>query len=399
LHSAKHAKRDMSSPFEFSRPRNLQDMEQMTQEEKDHRLAVHLQEQDDAHVTRRRGATEDTSMRTSRSNAYSQVQRVSRDAILPYVDANSMVGFAWPNQTKEPPPSQQNEIKKPVLFKDGSIGSFSGGNILPLPRDQMEYAPIDLQEQGDNPNSVVPEHNRMQETSNPEDQNSSLLSQVANHILGSMGSWDVSTNVDDRRARTSLPSAHENKPDTMMMSTEGQEVQLQDDVRQDESTMMPPPEPRVQIDWPSRVGSCHSWIIPETIGAGAAYFGMSGGTHTRESTYGISTTNSLEMDGSTNTEHLSCTESVGGGSLCQVFKDGEEDAYMRIALREVPSWERSMRSKSPLSIGSVGDHDDDSSYRIPNGKPHNHQYMTPILDNETNEPEDMDMDWEEGHPE
>jgi hypothetical protein len=206
--------------------------------------------------------------------------------------------------------------------------------------------------------------------------------------------------VDDR-ARLSSASAHQNKPADTMMATEGQEVQLQDDVRQDESTIMPPPEPRVQIDWPSRVGSCHSWIIPETIGAGAAsIFGMSGGTHTREhSNFGISAVNSLEMDGSHsgNTgEHLSCTESVGGGSLCQVFNGEEADAYMRLALREVPSWERSMRSKSPLSIGSEID-DDNSSYRIPNSKPPKYNNMTPIQDK--NEPEDMDMDWEEGHPE
>merc|ERR1712216_634257 len=62
----------------------------------------------------------------------------------------------------------------------------------------------------------------------------------------------------------------------------------------------------------------------------------------------------LDMDGSGNTHGTNNTNmehvSVGGGSLCQIF---DQDESLQRALREDPSWERSMRSRSPLSMASV----------------------------------------------
>jgi hypothetical protein len=412
----KHAKTAKASPFETKEDEGL------TQEERDHRLAVALQEQEDNALKRQREASGDVSRRTSRSNAYSQIQRANRDAIMSYPNPNpkpsafeQMVPssiMAWTKGSvsftsdtlpetlrKEKPTKTELEQRRLVQFKDDSDISQRSltsrdGNIFPAPQNygrEMAYSPINLQRE----NSVVADHtNQIQQQ---DDQNSSLLSQVANHIIGTMGSWDTngvcapeSSNDRGFRARSEKPNSSRPTPPQnsakMAMEILGQEVQLMD-VR-DESSM-PPPEPRFQIDWPSRVGSCHSWMIPETMGDAASFFG----TSTRRGSYsnGISSVNSLEMDGSTN-EHLSCTGSVGGGSLCNVF-DPHADEIMHRALQQVPSWERSMRSKSPLSIGSVDE--DDSLIRVRNEEKPAHT-MRPIRDG----PEEMDddMDWE-GHPE
>jgi hypothetical protein len=56
------------------------------------------------------------------------------------------------------------------------------------------------------------------------------------------------------------------------------------------------------------------------------------------------------------TEGISCTDSIGGASLCQVFShdqiaDGEVEEPLspmdQPELSQMPSWERSVRSKSP----------------------------------------------------
>jgi hypothetical protein len=390
----------------------------MTQEERDHRLAVALQEQEDNALKNQLEASGDVSRRTSRSNAYSQVRRANRDAIMSYDNTSAfeqMVPSAIMNwnkgsvsftsdtlpetSRKEKPTKTELEQRRMVQFKDDSDISQRSmtsrdGNIFPAPQNygrEMAYSPINLPRD----NSVVANHtNQLQQQ---DDQSSSLLSQVANHIIGTMGSWDTNavcaSDSSGLRARSEKPNTSRPPPPqnsaTMAMEHLGQEVQLMD-VR-DESSM-PPPEPRFQIDWPSRVG-CNSWIIPETIGDAASFFG----TATRRGSIysnGISSVNSLEMDGSTN-EHLSCAGSVGGGSLCNVF-DPHADENMNRALTQVPSWERSMRSKSPLSIGSVDE--DDSLIRVRNEeKPA--RTMRPIRDGpEEIMDDDMGMDWE-GHPE
>jgi hypothetical protein len=313
-----------SSPFN-----QVKEDRDLTQEEKDHRLAVALQEEEDKHLRLQIEATGDTSRRTSRSNAFSQVTRVNRDAVM-HQDSSyafeqmvpsSFVAWVTSDTGQTPQKPKAAGRQRLLQFMDGS-----GDTVLPPPppgRD-MAYSPINLHRQS----SVTSETRPLQPQAEP---NSSLLSQVAHHILGS---WETNSTLPD-----SKPSFVVSKPkpdNDDIMETEGQEVQL--DVR-DESCM-PPPEPRVQIDWPSRVGSCHSWL-PESLGVAWA-----GSTHRHQVHPGISPVNSLEMDGSA-TDH-----SFGGGSLCHVFETPNMEESMHRALSQVPSWERSMRSKSPLSIDS-----------------------------------------------
>ena len=418
---------------------------ELTQEELDHRLAVALQDQEDDLVQHLRKATADFTRRTSLSNAYSQAQRAYHSRETSFSVPSSIIAWTKSNisfggqsdadsatlQSKDNSIVQAQQGKSRVSFKD----TDHGGAILPPPSNNrdMAYSPINVH--GDD-SMIDDSKNRQIRERATEEHNSSLLSQVANHILGSLGSWDtnlVHCNHDSSdgsvrgfaRTRSSgsvtnrhTTASHSHKPtpdvtpeDTMAVETEGHEVQLMD-VR-DESSM-PPPEPRVHIDWPSRVGSCHSWI-PETIGAGAAsFFGTSSrrGSLNSFTMFGISPVNSLEMDMSAaGTEHLSCAESVGGGSLCQVFdKDmhGEHEMLPspmnhRI-LQQIPSWERSMRSKSPLSIGSV-DEDDDSLIRVRGDKSEKASHMvppmSPIRDEESPARSEhslmTDMEWEDSH--
>jgi hypothetical protein len=426
----------------------------LTQEQRDHRLAVALQDQEDNAIRYRREASDDTSRRTSRSNAYSQVQRVNRDAIISTQETNSAFDqmslhssfFSFGGQSatendKKPAAfkTEQDAYSSPrraVQFKSGHGGrptssSRSDGTILPpAPTfgQDIAYTPVHFQPQD---NMLVGDPKDQQLQAQGDDVNSSLLSQVANHILGGF-SWDtnhycaneLSGGAPGRprsRSASSQPSTVASRNPraerNMAVETEGHEVQLVD--ARDESDM-PPPEPRVQIDWPSRVGSCHSWI-PETIGAGAASFfgGQTNGTrgsHHSFTNYGISPVNSLEMDVSgTGTEQFSCADSVGGGSLCQVFDPADPTSPMNHrVLNQVPSWERSMRSKSPLSTGSVDEDDDvmirvrghDKSGSFGHGS-HGHDKisyappMTPIRDEESparsQQSLSTDMDWEESH--
>ena len=144
------------------------------------------------------------------------------------------------------------------------------------------------------------------------------------------------------------------------------------------------------------------------MGAGAAsLFGNSRETLAQFPNNGISPVNSLEMD-----ESAAGMEqgSVGGGSLCQVFdKDpnslgGAEDVLpspmnSRV-IAQIPSWERSMRSKSPLSFGSI-DESDDSMIRVRMAKfeKTHARAMSTIQDTNTPPPEENDestaMEWED----
>ena len=428
----------------------------LTQEQRDHRLAVALQDQEDNAIRYRREASEDTSRRTSRSNAYSQAQRVNRDEPTSAFDQMSLHSsfFSFGGQSnsegdKKPAAfkTEQDAYSSPrraVQFKSGHGGrpassARSNGTILPpAPTfgQDIAYQPVDFQSQD---NMVVSDPKDQQLQAQTDDVNSSLLSQVANHILGGFGSWDAnhycanelsggtpalprprSGSSQPRSVTRRSPRAERN----MAVETEGHEVQLVD-FRDDSE--MPPPEPRVQIDWPSRVGSCHSWI-PETIGAGAAslFGGHPNGTRGSQNSftnYGISPVNSLEMDVSASgTEQFSCAGSVGGGSLCQVFDPADPEGLLTSpmnhrVLNQVPSWERSMRSKSPLSTCSV-DEDDDVMIRVRRHEKnydkstnfshasHSHEKttsygqppMTPIRDEDhpvRSQPMSTDMDWEE----
>lgn len=126
------------------------------------------------------------------------------------------------------------------------------------------------------------------------------------------------------------------------MSFEDPIIEEDDDIREDESHTMPPPQdPRVEIDWPSRV-SCNTWL-PEA----SSFFSINDNP--------LSPGASMEMDHST---AYSCGGSIGGGSLCHVFTNdpmiappgtpGTPQLDHKV-LNQIPSWERSFRSNSPAS--------------------------------------------------
>eukprot|EP00546_Thalassionema_frauenfeldii_P008110 CAMPEP_0178910832 /NCGR_PEP_ID=MMETSP0786-20121207/9321_1 /TAXON_ID=186022 /ORGANISM="Thalassionema frauenfeldii, Strain CCMP 1798" /LENGTH=678 /DNA_ID=CAMNT_0020583137 /DNA_START=148 /DNA_END=2181 /DNA_ORIENTATION=- len=217
------------------------------------------------------------------------------------------------------------------------------------------------------------------------DQGSSLLSQVANHI---MGSWDTSmictnSSIED----AGLPNSkhgpctffnhdppHVSLADAME-DEEGQEVELveimdckedgfeksaehedYDDIRvpPPDGNNMPPPPRRIEIDWPSKMTGCNSNWLPETFNPPSFF---------TQKSNPLSPSTSMDMDESAvGTEGISCTGSVGGASLCQVFSheqiaDGEglpspSNVINHQVLTQMPSWERSVRSKSPSTVCS-----------------------------------------------
>jgi len=160
------------------------------------------------------------------------------------------------------------------------------------------------------------------------------------------------------------------RDETMAVEIEGQEVELFDkhpgasgsSIVADERRIMPPPKQKFEIDWPSRVGSCHSWI-PEMSGA-ASFFSSKGSN--------VSPVGSMEMDSCGG----SLGGSIGGGSLCKVFEPERPGMASprgsiggnsgRGGLTQMPSWERNFRCRSPSSIAS--DNDDASLISKSSGK-------------------------------
>lgn len=196
--------------------------------------------------------------------------------------------------------------------------------------------------------------------------NTSLMSQVANHILSSIGSWEATTvcgldNTDNQRVPFPKSAEPEGtyQTDDMAVEWEGQEVQLVDDKREEENSMPPPPpvnrENATSSIAFSSLGSCHSWL-PEQITGAASFFG---GRNEEEYSMDL-----MEYSaGGMNTENYSLAESIGGASLTRVFEheplpENAMSAHMNHrALNQIPSWERSLRSRSPLSLGSTDDDD------------------------------------------
>ena len=164
--------------------------------------------------------------------------------------------------------------------------------------------------------------------------------------------------------------------------------------RNDDEARMPPPQ-KVEIDWPSKMIGCQVSLLPETFSQSGFFTNTPRNNHHRN----LSPSNSLEemnaamMDESSTavstTGRISYTGSVGGASLCQVFSQEDEkgggiisgvgsftragstggpmgggesfrggDSF-RGGLSQMPSWERSFRSKSPSTICS-----DDGKSRI-----------------------------------
>lgn len=312
-----------SQKFHPTPPSSDFDSSALTQEQRDHRLAVALQEQEDSVLRNKLHASSDTSRRTSRSNAYSQATRINREAIMSSLDTSttnnsvldqnfpaSLVAWVTADSSSKPKHLQR---RRSVQFKEDDENRSSS------------QIPASLQRQS----SVASAETRPLQPQ--AEQNSSLLYQVASHILGS---WETQAPQTERKPPPQDVRALMDTDDDEM-EAEGLEVQLRDAGNE---TSMPPPEPRVQIDWPSKVGSCHTWI-PETLGAAwGSTLSIGGGS----GHHGISSVNSLEMEGSNNMDH----GSVGGGSLTHLF---ENDESLQRALREVPSWERSMQ----LSVASV----------------------------------------------
>ena len=220
---------------------------------------------------------------------------------------------------------------------------------------------------------------------NEDDDNASLLSQVASHI---MGSWETpitcaNGSMDDYQLTA---DAHQDEGQEVelveMMSFEDPIIEEEDDIREDESqTMQPPQDRRVEIDWPSRIGSCGSWL-PE----GSSFFNLQDNP--------LSPAASMEMDQSA---AYSCAGSIagsiGGASLCQVFTNDHmtNGAPQQIVnqntswsqhsigqlpsweggmntpqmdhktLNQIPSWEKSFRSNSPSTVCSAMSKDDEKS--------------------------------------
>ena len=208
-------------------------------------------------------------------------------------------------------------------------------------------------------------------TGKAEDPSNSMLSAVANQIVMGMGSWDAGTVA---ACGTEGPPSIGMDGETMAVEIEGQEVQLVDmmdsqpDIPGDNSVIedrMPPhSKEQLQVGWPSRVGSCGSFFSDSL--AGASLFGGKGED--------LSAASSMDMDVSSNTDPYSCAGSVGAGSiggasLCRVFDadsvapEGTMNAMPSPnsrMLKQLPSWERSLRSKSPASVGSHDDAEEDS---------------------------------------
>jgi len=341
-----------------------------------------------------------------------------------FKDDSDMISLFGEGDTIIPPPTTNstgsfNRVRNTFATNNsGTINKTNNNN------DNNHFSPIALNEKNqnhhsqhhhqrsdsnrdrnnDHNNNRIHQHKQQQQ----QQQDSSLLSQVATHILGNLGggsSWTDSNTGPSKQMATTLHQAsfsnnhlhqqernnHHHSPEMEMES--GQEVIM--DVR-DESSM-PPPQPRgsgVQIDWPSRAG-CHTWI-PDTIGANSpAIFGQNNGDEhehqdmshandhslTRQNIYGrsdISPINSMDMDFSHSSYVGDQRRRNNGGassSLLHVFDQKNDDSnpeetlpqIHRSVLQQVPSWDRSFRSRSPISLGdlSVGGNEmDDSLIRV-----------------------------------
>lgn len=206
----------------------------------------------------------------------------------------------------------------------------------------------------------------MIEPQNVNDQNSSLMTQVADRILGNWGSWDASTlcgtavgeEDDERRffpGGTPPTPQQQGQPEEMAVEWEGQEVQLMEKDTKDAQRMPPPgptqkPQPSAWSSGQSLgmssigMGSCHSWL-PEQIGSVSSYFrGEDAGMYDEPTVGGHSMQHSMQQSVQQQSVH-----SIGGASLTRVFEDSPASPNMsQRALSTMPSWERAVRSKSPV---------------------------------------------------
>mmetsp|Transcript_22126 Transcript_22126/g.44885 ORF Transcript_22126/g.44885 Transcript_22126/m.44885 type:complete len:974 (+) Transcript_22126:438-3359(+) len=249
----------------------------------------------------------------------------------------------------------------------------------------------------DNNNNHNRNH-RHQEQQQPQPQNhqdTSLLSQVASHILGNFG-VDASSWTDNNSSSNKQDHHHEGNNEPEMEMELGQEVIM--DVRDESSSSMPPPHKRgngTQVNWPSRSG-CDTWIPDSMVDtASSANFGHDDNNrdentnhqapavthhhrhhHTNDhsltgySRADISPINSMDMDFSqsslglgqrANNNHNGRGTSAPS-SLMNVFDQKTADpntdemlpqTHHRPVLQQAPSWERPYRSRSPIPLGDI----------------------------------------------
>lgn len=297
--------------------------------------------------------------------------------------------------------SSQHKDDSDIMSVFGELGKFDSTGSITRVRNMFmgksnnasnsqNYNPIALN-QGER-NRRNEQHSQQQHTkrdrNNEHQQDSSLLSQVAHHILGNFGVGGSFVDNDTSHNNTddSVPHdhSHGDNMDSEMEMELGQEVIM--DVR-DESSSMPPPHARgsgTQIDWASRAG-CHSWI-PDAIGYNetpSSHFVQRGNNRdqsssshhgndhslTRQGVYrqtDISPINSMDMDFSRSSINGSqrSRANLGRGNsatFMNVFDHKHDDSHPeqllpqihRSALQSVPSWERSYRSRSEISLGDL----------------------------------------------
>jgi hypothetical protein len=197
-----------------------------------------------------------------------------------------------------------------------------------------------------------------------------------------------------------------------VVECEGEEVLLMETSKREPATpgqqqRMPPPRPRPfsavvdrhagneqgSLGGFSSLGSCHSWL-PEQISGAASFFSYnsssrngqhssSNGSHHHHHHHfsashgGISPAGSMDLameysssaggGGGVGGGHYSAGSlggSIGNHSLSRVFENEAMDQPLNSpaslgtshrSLQQVPSWERSVRSRSPLSLGSMPD--------------------------------------------
>lgn len=183
-----------------------------------------------------------------------------------------------------------------------------------------------------------------------DDHNSSIMTQFANQVLSSIGSWDAGSalcghdSTYEKGGPYTVTSNGAHLEEEMEVEWEGQEVQLLDPSSEqsvNSEDRMPPPVPRNTQDHFSSVGfsslgSCHSWL-PEQISGAASLFSSS-----RQGSV-----TSMDFN-----EHYSSAGSSGGGSLSRVFEN-DPHMYSMSSPREIgslPSWERGVRPRSPHSM-------------------------------------------------
>jgi hypothetical protein len=219
-------------------------------------------------------------------------------------------------------------------------------------------------------------------------ENRSLMTSMASSIFSTIGSWDT-TNIlcgvdnTDRDSmpfhgsRTGVPTTSRQddamEEDEMNVEWEGQEVQLMEKHDHDSvasEDRMPPPPRQVHphenhsIAF-SSLGSCHSWMPEQFNDAASALFGSVRGGNSTGFVHMDHHHQQQQMDYSMQTENYSIGDSIGGNSLTRVFEhdvlpdgNGSATGMTQQVLTQVPSWERSFRSRSPLSVGSDDGGDD-----------------------------------------